>query len=231
MKHCIILHLYYQDLWPEFREKLLSIINDNTHLYVSVTNEETEYIDDIKSIATQVFLVKNKGADIGPFIYVYDKIKHNDYDTYLKLHGKKTLHDPKYGEGWRQELYFGIVDHYETILNYVKDINGYWMLGNGYHFVDMILESNSHINRINALPYINDAAEFLNVSNEGSFFAGTMWLTTGTYLKRLFNEIDLMKLYKKFQPGHSDISFAHGMERVLCYGVQHYNGQYIKIGN
>lgn len=231
MKHCIILHLYYQDLWPEFKEKLLPVLNNNVDLYITVTNTDTEFIDDINSLATQVFLVKNKGADIGPFIYVYDKIKHHNYDTYLKLHGKKTLHDPTYGEGWRQELYFGIVDHYKTIIDYVKDIEGYWMLGNGYHFVDMNLESDFHINRINAMPYINQAAQYLQVTNKGSFFAGTMWLTNGRYLNRLFNSIDLTDLYSKFQPGHLDVSFAHGMERVLCYGIQHYGGQYIKIGN
>ena len=50
-------------------------------------------------------------------------------------------------------------------------------------------------------------------------------------LERLFNEIDLSDLYKQFQLGHLTNSFAHGMERVLCYGVEHYGGQYIKIGN
>jgi lipopolysaccharide biosynthesis protein len=231
MKHCIILHLYYQDLWPEFKEKLIPILNKNIDLYVSVTTLESKFISDIETYATKVFLVENRGADIGPFIFVYDKIKHNDYATYLKLHGKKTMHNPKFGKAWRQELYFGIVDHYETILKHVSTILGHWMLGNGYHLMDMNSESNDHINRIQSLEFIKQAAAYLNVTYEGAFFAGTMWLTNKEYLEKLFDNINLDDLYKQFQPGHLTNSLAHGMERVLCYGVEHHGGQYIKIGN
>lgn len=231
MKHCIILHLYYYDLWPEFKAKLVPILNDNVDLYVSVTSLDSEFIQDIELHACKLFLVENKGADIGPFVYIYDKIKHINYNTYLKLHGKKTIHDPKFGEAWRQELYFGIVDHYDTIIEHIKTISGCWMLGNGFHLMDMINESNNHINRIQSIDYINRAAEYLNVINEGAFFAGTMWLTNKEYLDKLFKNIDLTDLYNQFENGHLSNSFAHGMERVLCYGVQQYGGQYIKIGN
>lgn len=231
MKHCIILHLYYLDLWTEFKEKIVPILNDEVDMYVSVTTLESEVISDIELYATEIFLVENRGADIGPFIYVYDKIKHINYATYLKLHGKKTVHDPKFGEAWRQELYYGIVDHYDTILKHVATVSGYWMLGNGYHLLDMNSESNNHINRIQSLEFIEKAATYLKVPSEGAFFAGTMWLTNKEYLERLFKDIDLIDLYKQFQPGHLTNSFAHGMERALCYGVEYYGGQYIKIGN
>ena len=229
MKHCIILHLYYQDLWSELKEKLIPILNNNVDLYVSVTDIDTEFITDIESVATKVFLVENRGADVAPFIYVYNKIKHEDYVTYLKIHGKKSVHTPGVGDWWRHESYFGIVDNYDNIIEQTIPMIGPWMLGNTIYYHDMFKEPVDHINRLNNIEFINKAAELLNVSNEGAFFAGTMWLVNSIYLTILFKDIDLDRLYNQFELGHIPNSLAHGMERVLGYGVQYYNGQYIKI--
>ena len=57
MIHCILLHLYYQDLWEEFKDKLQPILNDNVHLYVTICKDNTQYYKDIKRIAKSVFLV------------------------------------------------------------------------------------------------------------------------------------------------------------------------------
>ena len=229
MKHCIILHLYYQDLWSEFKEKLIPILNNNVDLYVSVTDIDTEFITDIESVATKVFLVENRGADVAPFIYVYNKIKHLEYSTYLKIHGKKSVHTPGVGDWWRHESYFGIVDNYDNIIEQTIPMIGPWMLGNTIYYHDMFKEPVDHINRLNNIEFINKAAELLNVSNEGAFFDGTMWLVNSIYLTILFKDIDLDRLYNQFELGHIPNSLAHGMERVLGYGVQYYNGQYIKI--
>ena len=229
MKHCIILHLYYQDLWSEFKEKLIPILNNNVDLYVSVTDIDTEFITDIESVATKVFLVENRGADVAPFIYVYNKIKHLEYSTYLKIHGKKSVHTPGVGDWWRQESYFGIVENYDNIIEQTIPMIGPWMLGNTIYYHDMFKEPVDHINRLNNIEFINKAAELLNVSNEGAFFAGTMWLVNSIYLTILFKDIDLDRLYNQFELGHIPNSLAHGMERVLGYGVQYHNGQYIKI--
>jgi hypothetical protein len=93
----------------------------------------------------------------------------------------------------------------------------------------MFKEPTDHINRLNNIEFINKAAQLLNISNEGAFFAGTMWLVNSIYLTILFKDIDLDLLYNQFELGHIPKSLAHGMERVLGYGVQYYNGQYIKI--
>jgi lipopolysaccharide biosynthesis protein len=103
------------------------------------------------------------------------------------------------------------------------------MLGAGMYYHDMYREPTDHINRLNNIEFINKAAQILKISNTGAFFAGTMWLVNSTYLTILFKDIDLDILYNQFELGHISNSLAHGMERVLGYGIQHYNGQYIKI--
>jgi lipopolysaccharide biosynthesis protein len=55
-KTAIVLHVYYQDLWPEFKEKILPVLSDDTHLYVSI-NERNEYTEDIEKYSKEVFLV------------------------------------------------------------------------------------------------------------------------------------------------------------------------------
>jgi lipopolysaccharide biosynthesis protein len=228
MKHCITLHLHYQDLWPEFREKLQPLLNSAVHLYVTV-NAESEYTDDMRSIAKEVYVIENRGADVAPFIYVYNKIQMLGYQTYLKLHGKKSVHTPGIGDAWRKSLYVPIVEHYAHILQHVAAMNMPCMAGASHWYFDMVREPLNHPNKQNIREYLNAALTALNLTPEGSFFAGTMFLTNDIYLKKLFGGIDLDVLYERFEPGYHSHSFAHGMERALGYGIHQFAGTYIKI--
>ena len=139
------------------------------------------------------------------------------------------MHTPGVGDWWRHESYFGIVDNYNDIIDQIISLTSPWMLGNSMLYHDMFKEPVDHINRLNNIEFINKAANLLNVSNEGAFFAGTMWLVNSIYLDILFKNVDLDDLYNQFELGHISNSLAHGMERVLGYGIQTHNGQYIKI--
>ena len=121
MKNAIVLHLYYQDLWPEFKEKILPILSDSTHLYVSI-NEETEYTNDIKQYANEVFLVENRGMDFAPFVFVYNTLRMMGYKHIVKLHGKKSLHSHGIGDYWRTTLVNSLInsiDHFNYIINFI----------------------------------------------------------------------------------------------------------------
>jgi lipopolysaccharide biosynthesis protein len=225
MKSAILLHLYYQDLWLEFKDKLLPILSETTHLYVSVNTLESEYIKDIKNIAKEVYLVENRGMDVGPFIYVYNKIKDKNYSTYLKLHSKKSLHTPEIGNKWRQSLYFPIVENYNEILSQVTNINECWMLGTKEYYYDNFLDHSKSA----AQEYINKLCKMLNVVDNGAFFAGTMFMVNDLYLNNLLGDIDLNNFYNEFEEGYHKDSLAHGMERVIGYGINHYKGTYITI--
>jgi hypothetical protein len=56
-----------------------------------------------------------------------------------------------------------------------------------------------------------------------------MFIVTTNYLEKLFENVDLTKLYNQFELGYLMDSFAHGMERVIGYGVNTYNGKYLTI--
>ena len=167
--------------------------------------------------------------DVGPFIYAYDKVKDLGYTTYLKLHSKKSLHSPGIGDQWRKGLYYPIVENYELLTNKIKNCDYPVILGEYHYYHDLIREPKDHPNKIAAKPYLDKALQELKILDEGSFFAGTMFLTNSVYLETLFKDINLQELYNKFELGYHRDSFAHGMERVLGYGIQHYNGTYIVI--
>lgn len=231
IKHCIILHLYYQDLWPEFKEKLLPVLSDSVHLYVTVI-EETPNCDDIREIAKDLYIIENRGSDVAPFLYVYSKIQHCGYQTYLKIHGKKSLHTPGIGDEWRKSLYFPIIENYHWLLEQTLDEYSQavpFMVGSSVWYHDDSREPKNHPNRLNISSYLNLALSLLNLTSDGSFFAGTMFLTNNAYLSKLFENINVMDLYDKFEIGYKSHSLAHGMERALGYGIHQYNGVYIKI--
>lgn len=231
MKNAIVLHLYYQDLWPEFKEKILPILSDSTHLYVSI-NEETEYTDDIKQYATKVFLVENRGMDFGPFVFVYNKLRSLNYKYIVKLHGKKSLHTPGIGDYWRSSLVNSLIastEHFLKIIDFMETDPEIFMASSLEFYHDIYRESLNHPNRLAALPFINKVRNFVNSGDHGSFFAGSMFIVTTNYLEKLFANVDLDELYKQFELGYSMDSFAHGMERVIGYGVTTNNGKYLTI--
>jgi lipopolysaccharide biosynthesis protein len=228
----IVLHLYYQDLWPEFKEKILPILSSTTHLYVSI-NEETEYTADIQLHANKVYVVENRGMDFGPFVYVYDKIQLSDYKYIVKLHSKKSLHSPGLGDWWRRDLVDCILhdtNQFQHVINYMESNPDIYMAGSAAHFHNKLKESYNHPNRIEAVPAIEKVNTILNVTDHGCFFAGSMFLVTTNYLNKLFNNINLETFYNEFTEGYSrGGTLAHGFERVIGYGVETYNGQYLTI--
>ena len=231
MKNCILLHLYYQDLWPEFKEKILPILSDDTHLYVSI-NKRNEYTEDIEKYSKEVFLVENRGMDFGPFIFIYNKIRSLNYKYIVKLHGKKSLHTPGVGNYWRTTLTNSLinsVDHFHHVINFMENCPDIFMASSLEYYNDMERESINNPNRLAALPFINKVRSFVNSGEHGCFFAGSMFIVTTNYLEKLFANVDLTELYKQFEIGYLRDSFAHGMERVIGYGVITHNGKYLTI--
>jgi lipopolysaccharide biosynthesis protein len=111
-KVCVILHLYYVDLWSYFLPYLKRIDTD-IDLYVTITDGHsgnfTDIHDAIMSEFPEAFIysLPNRGMDVAPFIYVMNDIflRRRTYDVMIKLHSKKSLaHSYELGERWRNQL-------------------------------------------------------------------------------------------------------------------------------
>ena len=89
-KHAIILNLYYNDLWAEFKSKLEPILErGDVDLYVTLTEDDISAKEDIEKLTDKVYVLENRGLDVGPFIFVMNEIKDLNYTSIFKIHSKK----------------------------------------------------------------------------------------------------------------------------------------------
>jgi hypothetical protein len=132
---CVILHLYYPELWEYFSHHLKKITTE-FDLYISTTTDvDNVYgfvpqikFDDVEdSIISEypeskIYKLQNKGMDIAPFIYVLNEIASSEmiYDVIIKLHSKKSLHDnpdgtiTESGADWRDNLVNALLVNSQT---------------------------------------------------------------------------------------------------------------------
>jgi lipopolysaccharide biosynthesis protein len=226
----IILHLYYQDLWDEFKEKIVPLLNDNVHLYVTV-NDATSTVQDVMLYAKDVYILENRGIDFGPFVYTYDKIRNKGYSHIIKVHTKKSLHNRNIGTEWRKkltEVLIGNPEIFNSVIETMKHDDRLFMAGPYSCFYDRAKEPLNSNGRTWCLPAMEKLNLFFNIDMHGCFIAGSMFAVSTKYLDLLFNNSNLEKLYNEFEIGYSvNTSMAHAMERMIGYGVEFHNGKFL----
>lgn len=215
MKSAIVLHLYYQDLWEEFKEALLPILSDTVDLYVTVINPEDKYLKDILTVTDKVEVVPNRGMDIGPFLLTYKKIR-GKYTTITKIHSKKSLHTVGIGEHWRRTLYTPILEAHQSLSEYIQEYIEPVMVGAGLYTISS--EQDPGRNTEELQKHIRNICKELNVVTKGSFIAGTMFMVNDIYMNSIFTDDMIDKIYDMFEENYvRDNSAAHAMERVFGY--------------
>lgn len=228
----IILHLYYQDLWDEFKEKILPIIDDDVHLFVT-TNSETDVTNDVRKYAKQVYIIENKGMDFGPFIHVYNEIKDSGYDYFLKVHTKKSKHNKNLGNMWREkliEVFFNTKEGFTAVVDTLKSDESIYMAGAYSCFYDRLKEPLGSLSLIDNKETIKIVNSFLNVGNHGCFFAGSIFMVSKKYLDILFKDVNLNEFKLIFDhPYNLGVSTSHAMERLIGYGVEYNGGKFLII--
>ena len=76
--HC---HIYYPELWSELKSCIMNINPHPFQLYVTMVEKHQNIIKDIEKTFKDVHIdvVKNQGYDLGPFIYIINKLNLDDY--------------------------------------------------------------------------------------------------------------------------------------------------------
>jgi len=228
----IVLHLHYQDLWGEFKDKIVPLLSDKVHLYVTV-NEFTPISIEISNYAKDVYILENRGADFGPFVYTYNKIRNLGYKYIFKVHGKKSLHNTKIGNTWRKRLTEVLIENedvFNSVVSAMDKDSRIFMAGAYSCFYDRAKEPIDGKGRTDCLPYIDKLNEYVNIETHGCFIAGSMFAVTTEYLEILFKDTDLDKLYNNFRIGYfRESSLEHAMERMIGYGVEYHKGKFLII--
>ncbi len=233
MKHAIILHVFYHDLWAEFKPYLEKILEDkNVHLFVTFTNNIEDYPDDklngLVKLATKVYYVENRGYDIAPFLRVFQDIRDNGYNTITKLHTKKSLHegwDPEWGNNWRKDLYKPLIGHAKLFQFNIEQLQSpeIGMIGSKKYFYND--EKDQKHKELLASPLLL-LTQLLKqqVPWSGGFISGTMFMIKTELLVKLFENVtDLWDLIPYFPEGTAKHSISHAFERMFGYWVKSQN--------
>jgi lipopolysaccharide biosynthesis protein len=215
---CVILHLYYIDLWQYFLPYLQNIDGD-VDLYVSFTNDNLAGIEEAKESINKyfknnnVYILPNRGMDIASFVFIMNDINNlnKKYDCIVKLHGKKSLiHSEELGNRWRNDLTNAIIgskdifnSNYNEILTsennkVVASTN--WIIGQAIMGFEQKFFTET----------IPDAFTYY-------FVGGTMFMADFNLINDWFvNESIFDRFYGEFPMGYiEDLSIAHNLERIL----------------
>jgi hypothetical protein len=106
----VVLHLFYPELWPEFRDAL-TFIPEPFDLFITLVAGHSEEGEDwIRADypVAQIVTVENRGRDILPFILLINSGVLNRYHLVCKLHTKRTLRRED-GDDWRRALLGGVL--------------------------------------------------------------------------------------------------------------------------
>ena len=84
------LHLYYTEQLPNILKYLRNMEDVDYDLFVTMVKAAEGVEEQIKSFnnKAKIWVVENRGYDIGPFIDFLHKINLDDYKYVLKLHTK-----------------------------------------------------------------------------------------------------------------------------------------------
>ena len=106
----VVIHVYYEDLWPELSDAIANI-EEVFDLFVTVTESCSEEFRE-KLAKTwpfaYVLIVKNFGRDILPFLSLVRTQILFRYELVCKLHTKRS-HWHEDGENWRKDLIGGVL--------------------------------------------------------------------------------------------------------------------------
>ena len=220
----IVLHLYYTDMWEEFKVQLLQLDN-NFDLYISLTNGNKNIEDDIKNSFpnAKIFWFDNRGMDIGPFFHTLKYFIENNlnYQYLIKLHSKKSINSvgENRGASWRIELVQSLIGSNETLKRNIssfeddKNIN---VGGNpNYFYRDGSLDwLRDELYNLRLIKDLDNSSYFDNML----IISGTMFMVRYKVYKEFFTISDIDRILSQLTDGYvRDKKIEHKLERILSY--------------
>lgn len=214
-KIAVVIHLFYVDLLPDFRDVLWKFdIPIDVYVSVSSAEDALNVVNEFSRPGVRVipYHVKNIGRDVYPFFWLLNNNHLDNYIAVCKLHSKKSKYSHK-GDSWRKTLFDGVVPSSADILRIVSQFNNAdtGLVGPKESFVSSPEYWGSNKNRVSDLCL--QLGFSLNDSDFG-FFAGTMFWVSQKILLCL-KELDLTQDSFEFELGQRDGTMAHAIERLI----------------
>ena len=211
----VVLHIYYEDLWPELRS-ILKNIPFKFDLYITLSGKQASEIAHViknEFQGAQILNVKNRGRDILPFLNLLPTLIKKGYNCALKLHTKKSLHFKK-GDEWRQQIFKEIVGTRELVREIVtrfKREPQLGLLGPSSHYISCskFLDTN-----LKKLIELSEQIQPNSTQYDWNFFAGSMfWFRPAALMPLVSLGLD----EEDFEEEHGQLegTLAHTIERLF----------------
>jgi len=222
LKLAVHLHLHYIVMWPEMKSYLANIKDYPYDLFVTLTVENSEIEKDIKLFKpdAKIWIVENRGYDVGPFIEFLHYIDLCKYDLIMKLHTKNKFdgtdtHINQYifsRKLWFKTLLSSLIGNHHIFMNNIHKFEKYpkiGMLGSKYLITSNAMSSE------NMRKQVEDALTELGYDKASiKFVAGTMFICRSGILSPIKNAYKI----KDFLPTDGNVkdgTLAHVLERVF----------------
>ena len=223
-KIAIQAHLFYEDL-------IFDIINITNNipvkfdLFISVCSKyvkeivEQYIIKNSKANFIEIKIFANKGRDVLPFI-IQMKNVFQKYKYICHIHSKKSLVS-KFGDEWRNYLYFNLLGNKKIISEIVTEFEKYNKLG--LIFAEPFYKVLTNLGKtiidpnIKYMNYIikNISPKYRVSQNYFDFPEGNMFWAKIESIYQIF-EMNIEKRVSK-ENGMLDLTIIHGIERIWIY--------------
>ena len=223
-KAAIVVHIYYEETWPDFAEvlKRLTIAFD---LIVTTVPGREGLIETVKRDFpwAEVEAMENRGRDVRPFLTLLERGRFDRYAYVCKLHGKKSSDGGRMlylGALWRRRLLFDLLagpNIAETIAGAFEADPGIGMIGPRV----FRLPSETYPERLSwgadNRETVLELAEQMGVSPDQfrlDYFGGTMFWARPEALKPL-RDLRLAATFPE-EKGLLDGALEHSVERLFA---------------
>ncbi|WP_051849145.1 rhamnan synthesis F family protein [Thiomonas sp. FB-Cd] len=221
VKTAVMLHLYYPEQWPQV-VALLEQLWPDIDLFVSVAGPHAEHakvLVEAYEPKARVFKLPNQGRDLAAFLHVLPALIQEGYACVCKLHTKRSDYAQIDGQGWRLDLWGGLLGRAEETERIrarfgidqalgLLGLQDYWVAEQDYRDSchDRVVELARRLLPDGSL-------------DNWHFFAGTMFWFRPQALVPL---LTLGLGASDFEPeqGQREGTLAHAIERVLPLAVR-----------
>ncbi len=221
-KLAVHLHLYYIEQLGEILKRLKNLSKIDYDLFVTMVIDDEKIKNRIldEHPLAKIWVIENRGYDIGPFIDFLHKIDLEDYEYVLKLHtkGKKSsnytfIKNRRLDNAlWSKIMWDSMLKSKKRVKNNIKILDeqkNVGMLGSEHCF------SNEGRHYWHLMDDINIAMEKMGFEKvvHLSFIAGCMFLCRANLLKPL--SLYSLKDFDKTNGKIKDETLAHVVERLF----------------
>lgn len=223
LKVAVHLHLHYLEMWDCLERYLENMAGDPFDLYVTMTTHNPGMEQRIKQKHPNavIWVVENRGYDVGPFVYFLNQIDLKKYDLILKIHTKNTKgfvgvrikHRLISRKLWFEMLIGALIGSKEIFKKNIEKFERkpqLGMVGSRYLIVSAHKYCKGMIGEVESL-----LAQMSPLSvSEIKFVAGTMFLVRSELMQKIKDNVSFED-FEYTQAGVKDGTLAHVMERVL----------------